>query len=81
MFEERADECRATNDCRELHRDAIGQTFTLLQWSAGMARVLGMTPDQLIRVEIGGIAGQIMQRQLAVEPRDVLGARRGFVRR
>jgi len=71
MSEERADERGAARHLGELRGDAIGQPFALLQGPACMTGALRMAPDQLIGVEVRGIAGQIMQGQCAVEPCDV----------
>jgi hypothetical protein len=79
MSEARADECGATRHLGELRGDAVGQTFALLQRPACVAGALSMAPDQLIGVEVWGIAGQVMHRQLAVEPRDVFLDRESLV--
>lgn len=79
MSEERADECGAARHLGELRGDAIGQTFALLQRPACVASAFGMAPDQLIGVEIWGIAGQVMHGQFAVEPRGVFLDREGLV--
>ena len=63
MAEERADECLVALHLGELHGDAIGQLFALLQRLACVAGALGMAPDQLIGVEIRGVAGQVMRGQ------------------
>ena len=81
MLEERTDQCGAPADLGELHGHALCQMLALLQGSAGVAGALGVTPDQFVGVEVGGIAGQAMQRQFAVEPGDVLLDRVGLVRR
>jgi len=71
MFEERAEECGATRHLGELRGDAIGQLFALLQGPACLPGALRVAPYQLIGVEVRGIAGQVMQGQLAVESRNV----------
>ena len=81
MAEERADECLVALHLGELHGDAIGQLFALLQRLACVAGALGMAPDQLIGVEIRGVAGQVMHGQFAVEPRNVFLDRERLVGR
>ena len=71
MIEERAEECGATRHLGELRGDAIGQLFALLQGPACVPGAPRMAPDQLIGVAVRGIAGQVMQGQLAVESRNV----------
>ncbi len=71
MFEERGEECGATRHLGELRGDAIGQLFALLQGPACLPGALRVAPYQLIGVEVRGIAGQVMQGQLAVESRNV----------
>ena len=56
MSEERADECGAARHLGELRGDAIGQTFAFLQRSACITSARRMAPDQLIGVEVRGIA-------------------------
>jgi hypothetical protein len=43
------------------------QAFALEQRPACVAGAFGVTPDKLVGIEVRGIAGQEMQRQLAVE--------------
>jgi len=81
MSEERAEECGATRHLGELRGDAIGKTFALLQRPACVTGALRMAPDQLIGVEVRGVAGQVMHGQLAVEPRDVFLDRKSLVGR
>jgi len=81
MSEERAEECGAARHLGELRGDAIGQTFAFLQRPACIAGALGMAPDQLIGVEVRGIAGQVMHGQLAIEPCDVFLDRESLVGR
>ena len=71
MSEARTDECGAARHLGELRGEAIGQPFTFLQGPACLAGARRMAPDPLIGVEVRGIAGQVMQGQLAVEPCDV----------
>lgn len=72
MSEERADESGAARHLGELRSDEIGQTLTLLQWPACMTGALRMVPpDQLIGVEIRGVARQVMEGLIAVEPCNV----------
>jgi len=72
MSEERADESGAGRHLGELRSDEIGQTLTLLQRPACMTGALRMVPpDQFIGVEIRGVARQVMEGLIAVEPCDV----------
>ena len=71
MSEERTDECGTARHLGELRGDAVGQPFALLQRPACVAGAFRMAPDQLIGVEIRGVARQVMHGQLAVEPCDV----------
>ena len=52
--------------CRQLHGHALFQTLAIEQWPTRAADALGMA-DPLVWIEIRGIAGQDMQRQLAAE--------------
>ncbi len=81
MSEERADKCRAARHLSELRGDAIGQPFAFLQGPACMTSALRVAPDQLIGIEVRGIAGQVMQGQRAIEPCDVFLDRERLVGR
>lgn len=79
MSEERVDQCRAARHLGELRVDAIGQTLAFLQGLACVTGAIRMAPDQLIGIKVRGIAGQVMQGQLAVEPRNVFFDRERLV--
>jgi hypothetical protein len=81
MSEKRADECWAALHLGELRGDAIGQPFSLLPRPACIPGALRMVPDQLVGIEIRGIAWQLLQGQLAVEPCDVFLDRERLVGR
>ena len=65
----------------ELRSDAIGQSVAFLQRSACMTGAFRMAPDQLIVVEIRGIAGQVMHGHLAITLRHVVLDRERLVDR
>ena len=81
MSEARADERGTARHLGELRGEAIGQTFAFLQRSACMTGALRMAPEQRIGGEVRGIAGQVMQGQRAIEPRNVFLDRERFVGR
>jgi len=69
--EERANECGAVRHLGKLRGNAISQTFALRQGPTCVAGALRMAPDQLIGIEVWGVAGQVMHRQLAGKLCDV----------
>lgn len=81
MPEERANERGAVRHFGKLRGHAISQTVALLQRPTCVAGALRMAPDQLIGIEVRGLAGQYMQRQLALECGNILRDRFRLVRR
>ncbi len=80
MSEERTDQIRLGGHVGELGLDAIFQAFAGTQWPAGIARTLGVAPDQLVGIQFGGIAGQEVQRQFALQPGHIRLDGAGLVR-
>jgi len=60
--------------------DALGEFLSGVQWAASQASTFGITPDQLIGVEVGRVAWQKMQGQLAPEFIDIAAGGGGLVR-
>ena len=71
MPKERANERGAVRHLGKLRGNAISQTFALLQGPTCVAGALRMAPDQLIGIEVWGVAGQVMHGQLAGKLCDV----------
>ena len=58
-------------DSRELLIDTLAQFFALAQRTSCRAGAFYVTPDQFIRIQVGGVARQEVQGQPAVGLRDV----------
>lgn len=72
MFKERAHQGAVVADISQLRIDAFLQLLAPLQRSTRIAGALGIAPYQFIGIQIRCIAGQAMQRELAVRARHIL---------
>ena len=79
MLKERSHQRRPASDLCQLREHARIEGLALLQRTPGSAGTLGVAPDQFVGIEVRRIARQVMQRQLAVEARDILRHPLGLV--
>ena len=81
MLKEGSYQSRTTTDLRQLLRHLGFERLALPKRTPGRPRPFCITPHQLIRVQVWGLAGQYMQRQLALECGNILRDRFRLVRR
>ena len=67
-------------ELRQLLFDLVAQGFARAERASCCAGALDMTPHQFVRVQVGCIPGQEVQRQSAFRRSDVVAYRRGLVR-
>lgn len=73
-------QARAFSEARQAFAQFCREFLALTQWPAGDAGTFDMTPGQLVRIEIGRIPGQEVQRELALGRGHVF-MHRGFLMR
>ena len=59
MFEERPYKLWIVSDVAQLRVDPLLQFLAFLQRASGHTGTLGVAPHQLVRVQVGRIAGQV----------------------
>src|SRR5713226_2763432 len=79
-MKERADEDRAGLNRRQVRLDSAVERFISAQRGLADALALEVIPDELVRVQLGRIAGQKMQLQAPSETLDILRHHLGNVR-
>ncbi len=67
MFDEGSYQSLTTSDLRRLLHHLGFERLALPKWTPGRPRPFGITSHQLIRVQVWGLVGQYMQRQLTLE--------------